>query len=434
MTREEQAWFEEAEGLLDPGLVHELSLMRKQGIAQETIIPVIVRLDQEIDDRERKRVLDLCQSGACCVDGQINMLNSICAQLLPETIHQLTQHDGVVRIYYDRKVQALLDVASRSVKAIKVQSNEGLSGKGITIAIIDTGIHPHPDLVKPNNRITAVVDFVGNQLEPYDDHGHGTHCAGDAAGNGYQSEGEYISPAPEADLVGIKVLDAEGGGRLSNVIQGIEWCMERRQELGIRVISLSLGAPAYESYRDDPLAQAVEKAWYSGIVVCAAAGNEGPSPRTISTPGIDPVIITVGSADDKGTVPRKDDEKADYSSRGPTPDLLVKPDIYAPGTNIVSLSVPGSPLEKKLPEERVGEGYIRLSGTSMATPICAGVVALMLEANPLLSPNDVKSILMSTAQQMSGDQAGYLDAQSAVKLARSYREFQHPAASSSTTA
>lgn len=422
-----KAWFEKSTGSLDPGLIFQLREHRKKGKGtRDEAIPVILRFQREVGDKKREDTLNLCRKRSCdSIDGEIRLLNGYYGKLHPDTIRDLADRDGI-RIYYDRKVYAFLDVASKTTKAFEVQSQMGFTGKGITIAVIDTGIHPHDDLIKPNNRIVGFADLVGNRKDPYDDQGHGTHCAGDAAGGGYQSEGLYVGPAYEANLVGVKVLDAEGGGNLSTVIRGVEWCIEHKEELGIRILSLSLGAPAFESYRDDPLCQAVEKAWHSGLVVCAAAGNEGPAPLTISTPGIDPVILTVGAADDRNTPERSDDEKAPFSSRGPTFDQLVKPDVYAPGTDIISLSVPGSPLERELPENRVGEHYIRLSGTSMATPICAGVIALMLEANPYLSPNDVKSILMSTAQPMAGDQAGYLDARKAVEMAQAYLQFQKP--------
>ncbi|OYD07003.1 S8 family peptidase [Paludifilum halophilum] len=428
MGKSRRVWFEEAGGMLDPGLISQLRQLRKEGAdEQKTGLPVIVRWKDRTDRKEREEALRICEGGSCdSVFGELSMSASFYGQLSPGTIDSLKDHKAVSKIYFDREVQALLDVASKSVGAVDVREHEGLSGKGVTIAVLDTGIHPHDDLTKPEERISGFADLVGEKQDPYDDQGHGTHCAGDAAGNGHLSEGLYTGPASEANVVGVKVLDKEGGGRLSTVIRGVEWCIQHREELDIRVISLSLGAPAFESYRDDPLAQACEAAWHSGIVVCAAAGNQGPYPGTISTPGIDPVIITVGSADDQDTIERGDDEKAPYSSRGPTLDLLVKPDIYAPGTNIISLSVPDSPLEEELPENRVGDYYISLSGTSMATPVCAGVVALMLEANPRLSPNDVKSILKSTAAEMEGDQAGYIDSRRAVDLAKKYLQFQQP--------
>ena len=191
--------------------------------------------------------------------GEIRLLNGYYGKLHPDTIRDLADRDGI-RIYYDRRVHAFLDVASKTTKAFEVQSQMGFTGKGITIAVIDTGIHPHDDSIKPNNRIIGFADLVGNRKDPYDDQGHGTHFAGDAAGGGYQSEGLYVDPAYEANLVGVKGLDAEGGGKLS--------------------------------------------AWHSGLVVCAAAGNEGPAPLTISTPGIDPVILTVGATDDRNTLER----------------------------------------------------------------------------------------------------------------------------------
>lgn len=424
-----KVWFEEcAGGCLDPGLVIQLREHRKRGEeAKDEAIPVIIRFQKGVEEKIRVAALGVCGKRSCdSIDGEIRLLNSCYGKLHPETIRSLVDQEGVSRIYYDREVYAFLDVASKTTRSFEVQSQLGLTGKGVTIAVIDTGIHPHDDLTKPNNRIVAFVDLVGNRKDPYDDHGHGTHCAGDAAGNGHQSEGLYVGPAFEANLVGVKVLDGAGGGRLSTVIRGVEWCIEHKNELGIRILSLSLGARAFESYRDDPLCQAVEKAWHSGMVVCVAAGNDGPAPLTISTPGIDPVVLTVGAADDRNTPERSDDQKAPFSSRGPTIDQLVKPDVYAPGTDIIAPSAPGSPLEKQLPENRVGEHYISLSGTSMATPVCAGVAALMLEANPYLSPNDVKSILMSTAQPMAGDQAGYLDAWRAVEMAKAYLEFQKP--------
>lgn len=429
MGKGQKAWFEQVAHSLDPVLVHELRRLREHDDDKATV-PVIVRLKKDLENEKKEHLLQLCQEGECnAVHGELELVHGLYGNLHPETIRQLVEHEAVDRIFHDREVRAFLDVATRSIGSRDVQAKLEYTGKGVTIAIVDTGIYPHADLTRPKNRILKFVDLVNGKTEPYDDQGHGTHCAGDAAGNGYQSEGLYTAPAPEANLVGVKVLDGNGSGQLSTVIRGIEWCVKNKQKYNIRVLSLSLGAPAFESYRDDPVAQAVEKAWHSGIVVCAAAGNEGPYPMTISTPGLDPMIITVGAADDHNTVTRGDDEKASFSSRGPTIDQLVKPDVYAPGTDIVSLSAPGSQLEKQLPENRVGEHYIRLSGTSMATPICAGVVAQLLEANPYLSPNDVKSILMSTSQEMSGDQAGYLDVRKAVALAKKYLEFQKPTVS-----
>src|SRR5690606_17662424 len=179
------------------------------------------------------------------------------------------------------------------------------------------------------------------RAESYDDDGHGTHVAGIIAGNGFASGGKDVGVAPGARLVGVKVLDQDGGSPISRVIAGIQWVVENRKNLKIQIINLSLGAPAEKGYRKDPLSQAVEEAWRRGLVVCVAAGNRGPEEGTITTPGINPSVITVGSIDDQRTIPRLDDVMTDHSGRGPTVDELVKPDLVAPGARITSLKPGG---------------------------------------------------------------------------------------------
>jgi len=310
--------------------------------------------------------------------------------------HLLTHSSHIKRVYLDREVKALLDTAVPTIHADLLHKS-GYTGKGVTIAIIDTGIALHQDLVRPTNRIVAFKDFIQNRTSPYDDNGHGTHCAGDAAGNGYLSNGKYRGPAYEANVVGVKVLDSEGSGSLSTVIAGVEWCIANKTRYNIKILSLSLGSPATQSYTTDPLVKAVEAAWKQGMVVCAAAGNEGPYARTISTPGISPQVITVGAISDRNTTIRTDDEMADFSSRGPTIDGLVKPDLVCPGVNIVSLRSPNSYLDRTQKSSRVGQHYFIMSGTSMATPICAGVVAQLLQKSPVLTPNQVKYLLLNSA-------------------------------------
>jgi serine protease AprX len=314
-------------------------------------------------------------------------------------------------------------VASPTVQAPPLW-NAGFTGKGIVVAVVDTGIYEHPDLA---GRIVAFKDLVNQQIRPYDDNGHGTHVAGDIASNGSQSNFLYRGPAPEAGLVGVKVLDKNGSGLLSTVIDGIQWCIDNRETTGIRVLNLSLGSPATESYTGDPLCQAVEKAWDSGIVVCAAAGNEGPEPRTISSPGIHPGIITVGAMNDMNTTSSGDDRVADFSSRGPTIDDLTKPDVLAPGVNIISLRAPGSTLDKQNKQSRVGTWYSSLSGTSMATPVCAGVVAQLLQANGSLTPDRVKARLVETALKLDDldpntQGAGVINAQKAASAAAAIQQ------------
>lgn len=316
----------------------------------------------------------------------------------------------IKKIYYDRKVQALLDQATPSIRSDQLQQT-GLTGKGVTIAIIDTGVHPHPDL---GERIIGFKDYVNERIEPYDDNGHGTHCAGDAAGDGSLSGGKYKGPAPEANIVGVKVLNKKGAGSLSTVIAGIEWCIQNKAQYDIKVLSLSLGSDATQSAENDPVVTAVNKAWDQGMVVCAAAGNSGSAQRTIASPGISPKIITVGAANDFNNTDRSDDTVADFSSRGPTIDGIMKPDLVTPGVNIISLRSPGSFLDKTNAGARVETDYFSLSGTSMATPICAGVVAQLLQIEPDLPPTYVKSRLLDACEHMGQPDyvqgRGYLNA------------------------
>ncbi|MFS0750981.1 S8 family peptidase [Oceanobacillus sp. 1P07AA] len=342
---------------------------------------------------------------------EFHSISCCSARFSAEKIEHLIENcNHIEKIYYDRKVFSLLDTASSSVNADVLKEN-GLTGEGSTIAVIDTGIHPHEDL---EGRIIGFADFVKGQSDPYDDNGHGTHCAGDAAGNGALSDGQYQGPAPEANLVGVKVLNKMGSGSLSTVIEGIDWCIQNQSEYNINILSLSLGSDATEPAADDPVVEAVEMAWDSGMVVCVAAGNSGPGEKTVGSPGISPKVITVGAADDNNTADRSDDSVADFSSRGPTIDGLTKPDLLTPGVDIVSLRAPGSFIDKTNKSARIDGNYISLSGTSMATPICAGVVAQLLQSDSSLTPDQVKEKLMAACEDLGQSPnvqgAGYLNA------------------------
>lgn len=341
------------------------------------------------------------------------------ADITPSGLEEmLSSCNQIKRVYLNTEVKAFLNVAVPSANAkMVVRNGKELTGEGVKIAIIDTGIYPHPDL---SGRITDFIDFINNRPEAYDDNGHGTHCAGDAA----SASLIYAGPAPRANLVGVKVLDKMGSGSLETVMQGVDWCIqynENNPDNKIDIISMSLGSSAqnYRSEDEDPMVKVVEEAWASGIVVCVAAGNEGPEKSTIASPGISNKVITVGALDDRNTVERNDDDVASFSSRGPTIYGLEKPDILAPGVNIVSLRSPNSYLDKLQKSSRVENDYFTLSGTSMATPICAGVVALMKEANPRLTPDEVKGLLMSNAD-LWGERdsniygSGYINAEESI--------------------
>ncbi|MDW8195321.1 MAG: S8 family peptidase [Candidatus Calescibacterium sp.] len=319
-----------------------------------------------------------------------------------------------------------IDVIRELLKLDEVW-NMGITGKGITIAVIDTGIYPHPDI---KDRIIEFIDFVNNKNgveNSYDDNGHGTHCAGLVAGDGTKANGKYRGPAYEANLIGIKVLDKQGSGSLSNIVKAIYWSIQNKDKYNIKVISMSLGADSVIKEKDDILAKAVEDATRAGITVVVAAGNSGPLSETIGTPALSQHAITVGAYDDKNTIDTTDDTPAFFTSRGPTKvDKIKKPDISAPGVEVVSLRSPNSTIDKS-PVIHYGDYYTLLSGTSMATPIVAGVVALLLQANPNLTPQQVKEIITTTAIPLKGASsysvgAGLINPLEAVKKALELKE------------
>jgi serine protease AprX len=291
---------------------------------------------------------------------------------------------------------------AREVNADKVWP-QGDSGQGVTVAVLDSGIAADADLVQNGNRVLASVSFAGPRDPQHPDPGgHGTHIAGTIGGDGAKSAGQYVGVAPKANLVDVQVLDSNGNGRVSSILAGLDWCIVHQQQYNIRVVNLSFGATAPGSYKTDPLAAGVEVAWRHGLTIVAAAGNNGPSSGTVNTPGEDPYVITVGSTDDQATLSLSDDTVGWWSSWGTPTDSTTKPDVVAPGRRLVALRVPGSTLDTMLPDHVVtannGTTYFRLTGTSMSTAVVSGVIALLLERQPGLDPDQVKKILSATTQ------------------------------------
>ena len=325
---------------------------------------------------------------------------------------QYVSGDALINLTFDPSGGAALasSPAILEVGAPEAWRQLGVTGKGIGVAILDSGIAPHPDLA---GRIVASVDFTSGGsgagiVPPADPGGHGTHVAGLVAGDGTASGGAYTGVAPGANLVDVRVISATGSTTISTLIGGMQWVLAHRSDYNIRIVNLSAGAPVTVSYTDDPLATAVEVLVFAGLTVVVSAGNEGPKASSITTPGSDPYVITVGGIDDNGTATTADDALASWSSRGPTAiDGIAKPDLAAPGRKIVSLRSPGSTLDVALPDRLVAgldplaPAYFRLSGTSMAAPVVTGVVALMLERSPGLTPAQVKSRLTSTAAPLA---------------------------------
>ncbi|NDD27014.1 MAG: peptidase S8 [Proteobacteria bacterium] len=352
------------------------------------------------------------------VDRDLPIINGFSAHLKPADVPRLLAHmpEGVGirvnRLLYPSSAGDLLKDTSTAVapgpppppvdgvdpSRVVIGANkvwaQGYTGKGIGVAVVDSGIHPHPDL---QDKIVGWVDIADGKAKPYDKFGHGTHVAGDIAGTGARSAGRFRGIAPDANLIGVRITT------VAEAIKALQWCIDNKEQYNIRVVNMSLGDFATRSYKDDPWAQAAEKAVQAGITVIVAAGNEGPDAGTVSTPGTDPKVITVGAVDDKHTVERVDDTMAPFSSRGPTStDGLSKPDVTAPGVAIFSTLSPGATLD--VPElPHVGKDYIAISGTSMATPLVSGLVADLLQANPSLTPEDVKTVLQASADRYLPD-------------------------------
>lgn len=336
------------------------------------------------------------------VTAELPLINGFAVEIAPDSsgvLPDLTKVAKDVKVHLDGEISIppgetedpfapLMDNANVSLGVDKLWA-KGITGKDVVVCVIDTGIAPHPDL---RNKIVGFHDVVNGRAEPYDDQGHGTHVAGITAGDGTASQGRYKGVAPEAKLVGVKVLDGNGSGSFSDVIKGIQWAVENKDTHKINVINMSLGGGVREGYKDDPVAQAVEAAEAAGITPVIAAGNSGPRAGTIGTPAHAEHVITVGALDDRGTPERTDDQIARFSSRGPTRvDKLDKPDILAPGVNITAA-------------DSRGDGYRSLSGTSMATPFAAGVAALMIQAKPGITPEQVKQLMIKTADKLTPPQ------------------------------
>lgn len=279
---------------------------------------------------------------------------------------------------------------------------QGVLGKGIGVAVVDTGIDLHAGLIVKSDkkeRGIAWVDFVDNKKTPVDPNGHGTHIAGIIGNSQKGSDKEWNGMAPAVNLVGVRVLDKNGSGSYEKVIQGVQWVVKNKKKYNIRVMNLSMSAEVQSPYWADPLNQAVMKAWASGIVVVTSAGNKGPGPMSIGVPGNNPYVITVGAFTDHRTTDIwGDDYVVNFSSAGPTLDGFVKPDVVAPGAHIVSTIAMNSILAKNHDLSTwVGSRYFEMSGTSQSAGIVSGLVALVLSNNPKLTPDEVKYRIMVSA-------------------------------------
>src|SRR5580704_5657641 len=355
---------------------------------------------------------------------KLHTINAAAFTLPVSALTALEKDTDILYVTPDRAVSLKSDYESfaSAVEADVAASQFGLDGTGVGVAVIDSGVADHKDFHNASGtRVVHSESFVSGNTSAVDAYGHGTHVSGIIGGNGSASGSgtgyaqQIAGMAPNVNIINLRVLDQNGAGTDSQVIAAIQRAIALKTQYNIRVINLSLGRPVFESYTLDPLDQAVEQAWAAGIVVVVAAGNDGRDNSmgtrgfaTIGSPGNDPAVITVAATRTMGTATRNDDAIASYSSKGPTLlDHIVKPDIVAPGNRIGSLIVKNSTLDVEYPSLEIAPTgtcatscatqYFRLSGTSMATPVVSGAVALMLQQNPALTPDEVKARLMKTA-------------------------------------
>lgn len=263
----------------------------------------------------------------------------------------------------------------------------GITGAGIRTAIMDTGLSAHPDYCQ---RIRGWYDAIRDYPLPYDDSGHGTHVAGIIAGDGRHSNSLYTGIAPGSDIVGVKVLDSRGDGTISHIIKGANWILRNQLYLNIRIVNISIGANDPEKFHENSLfVKKINQLWDAGIVVVAAAGNKGPDRYSISAPGNSRKVITVGSSDISSPYSHIS-QTISHSGVGPTLACIRKPDVVAPGSQVVSCSH----------VFQQGRPYSVKSGTSMSTPIVSGAIALLLQIHPELTPKEIKIRLRNSSTDL----------------------------------
>ncbi len=328
--------------------------------------------------------------------------SAVTSQLTPLQVSLLEAIPGIV-VTPDLtvNVQGSTGSAGRAPAAVFPQQSgatqlwaQGHTGAGVNVAVMDTGIASLPDFA---GRLVGGVDLSGGGNPWQDSYGHGTFVAGLIAGNGASSAGAYTGEAPGAGLVSVKVAGASGQTDLATLIQGVGWTIANEANDNIRVLNMSLGYLPIESTVIDPLDQAVEKAWESGITVVVSAGNSGPGNGTILSPGDDPLVITVGAVDDGGQGSPANDTMTTFSSVGPTnPDGWFKPDLVTSGRSVVSVRDTGSTIDSANPSARVGAGNFVGSGTSFSSAVTSAAAALLIAAHPSDSPDTVKGTLLGT--------------------------------------
>jgi serine protease AprX len=373
------------------------------------------------------------------VVGSLSIINSFSAEMTAEAAAELSRMASVRWVSLDAEMESsacaqcvdtknLANSYITTIRADKIWNDPAyLQGKGIGVAVVDSGINPNGDLYTNMgvNRQVADVRFNSDYNQNTSDgYGHGTHISSVVGGDGSESNGKYIGVAPMVNIINVKVSNDDGSAKASDVVQGLQWVLNNKDAYNIRVVNLSFNSTVAESYHTSPLDAAVEVLWFNKIVVVVSAGNKANG--ILYPPANDPFVITVGATDDKGTTSLNDDVVASFSAYGTTPDGIRKPDLVAPGKNIIARLVnTNMGMAKAHPGNVISGTYFKLSGTSASAPMVSGAVAILLQSEPGLNPDQVKYRLTSTANKTwSGYNstkagAGYLDVFAAVKTSTS---------------
>ena len=371
---------------------------------------------------ELTAVVDVVESFGGVISSELEIIDGVAAYLDPAKVSALKAHPAITYVTENAAVQAsalpvvepaVVEVGNKTPSADAPEVvgadfiwENGATGEGVTIAIVDSGITPFNPLRKNTEkefRILAYKDFVQRRRnKPVDKNGHGTHLASIMVNSQKGADKSYNGIAPDANLVVVRVLDKQGHSDYETVIKGINWVVRHSDEYNIKVLNLSLTGEVIAPYWADPLNRAVTKAWARGITVITCAGNQGPDPMTVSVPGNNPYVITVGAFTDAYT-PKDwtDDYLAEFSAAGPTQDAFIKPDLIAPGAHMMGMMGKNSYISQQHEANQVGDTkYFEMSGTSQAAAVVTGVVALMYQQNPDLTPDEVKYRLMITSMPM----------------------------------
>jgi serine protease AprX len=377
--------------LIAAGVIALLCLDSTSASAHERASRVIVMEDAGTGSGPERAV----QALGGHVDRQIPLIDGFSARVPRSAVRALRGTPGVLSAHRDRSFSlrstddASLAPPSTTLDALRgIVGADTVSGGAVDVALVDSGVSPDPALA---GHVVDGPDFSEDarfdELRSLDAFGHGTHLAGIIA-----------AVAPRARVVSVKVADRDGSTTLGRILAGIDWTVRRgdRDGMNIRVLNLAFGAEPERSYRNDPLAFAVERAWDSGLAVVTSAGNGGDASESLDSPAYDPYVIAVGAEDSGGTTTLADDRMAPFSSRG---SETRSPDVAAPGVAIVSTRVPGSFLDEAFPAARIGDGF-RGSGTSQAAAVVSGATALLVGGRPSLVPDQVKALLRSTARPL----------------------------------